>query len=582
MVAVSLVSVAVLLAVSCSRFSKGTSELSPESRSYASSLFESAKASRAAGDLDRAALSARELINNYPLFPFMDEAIFLAGEIALTQGRYAAAATHFGAVAERYPLSPFRQSARLRASRTYEKLEMYSKSAASLLEVLESPVDSLVEVECVATLRELVDHRLTPAELEALVRQFPSSPLNREIALRLARLEYAQGDYDRTYELLGEYLYRFPEETEAIEARRLLKLAAERRQSPQEPPPGVVKPNTVGIVLPVTGELSLYGRYFEEGIRLALADYGDGSGRRVSLAIADSKGTPVDAVKAVRKLVLEDGAVGLLGSVFTAPTIAAAIEANAWKVSLLSPVVSANGLVDIGPWIFETRVPPEVEVSAISNVAVTQLSLERFAIVAPSRGPGRTAADLFGQEVTRLGGEVVIATYYEEGATDFREQLEAVWESAPEALFVPGSVNELLTLLPQVKFYDLQIQLLGLSNWNSEKLLRLYSGELEGAMFPLETYHGKDREAYLRFKETLEKKGADETNPITVAGYFGMRLMLDAIASGASDRREIRDFLDAELRQSAEQRMTETQTLSILTVRSGEVREFNPPPPVDR
>jgi branched-chain amino acid transport system substrate-binding protein len=310
---------------------------------------------------------------------------------------------------------------------------------------------------------------------------------------------------------------------------------------------------------------------------MALEEFNRTSERKIALATTDSKGAPGRAVKAVRKLVLEDGAVGILGSVFTVPTISASIEANAWKTPLLSPVVSAKDLTDIGPWVFETKVPSEVEVIAVVNMAVTELRLERYAVVAPSSGQRRALAELFHAEVTRLGGEIVVSAYYEEGATDFREQLEAVWDAAPEAIFVPASVEELLTLLPQVKFYDLQVQLLGLSNWNSEKLLRLYSGELEGALFPLETYHGKDPDAYRRFKQALEGKGTVDVSPITVAGYFGMRLLLDAIAAGASNRDEIRTFLDDELHRDAEGRFLEARTLSILTVRSGKTVEFKPP-----
>ena len=311
---------------------------------------------------------------------------------------------------------------------------------------------------------------------------------------------------------------------------------------------------------------------------MAVEDFNRDSERQIKLVTSDSKGTPVDAVKAVRKLVLEEGAIGMVGSVFSVPTIGAAIEANAWRVPLLSPIASTDGLLEIGPWIFETRVPQEVEVVAIADVAVTRLLHERVAIVAPERGRRREAADLFADEARRFGAEVVAAVYYEEGATDFREQLETVREAAPDAIFIPGDVEELLNLLPQVKFYDLQIQLFGLSNWNNDNLLRLYKGELEGALFPQETYHGKDPEVYQRLLATLTEKGTGDVSDVTVAGYFGMRLILDSIASGAADRDGVRAYLDAELNQGAEQRMLEAETLTILIVRSGKVREFSSPP----
>jgi len=574
----ALAVIAALLFGACTKTTRGTATLDAESSDHASFLFGEAKTNWANGDLEVAALRARELVNNYPGFALADEATYVAGEITYELGRFDESATYFEAVSENYPLSPHRSPAMLFAARSYKELGMNTKSAELLIQLLERPLEPDLREAAEMELRALVRLHLSPSELESIAKKYPTSPINREIAVSLARQYYARGEYDAAYDLLAEYLYRFPEETDATDARRLLQLAAEKRQPPVEQSPGIVDPNTIGAVLPVTGPLSLYGRFFEEGLRMAVEEFNQTGGRHVKLVVSDSKGTPVNAVKAVRKLVLEDGAVGLVGSVFTVPTIAAAIEANAWRAPMLSPVAPATDLLEIGPWVFETKVPQEVEVSAIADLAVTRLLLERIAVVAPERGRRRDAADLFASEMVRLGADVVEAVYYEEGATDFREQLEKVREAAPDAIFIPGSVEELLNLLPQVKFYDLQVQLLGLSNWNSDNLLRLYKGELEGSLFPQETYHGKDPEAYQQLKINLEEKESSEINPVTVAGYFGMRLLLDSFESGASDREGVRAYLDSQLNQGAEQRMAEAAALTILIVRAGKIREFKPPP----
>jgi branched-chain amino acid transport system substrate-binding protein len=569
-----------LLAGSCATSARKTGVLDDESRAYASGLFEQSKADRADGNLEAAELAVRELVNNYPAFARMDEATYMAGEIAFEMGKFDDAASYFEAVTDGYPLSPLRSAAAFSAARSYAELGNHSKSAEILIELIDSPVDAGLRDAASEELRALVRIHLDPAEMESLARKYPSSPINREIAVALARHNYANGEYDAAYELLAEFLYRFPEESDATEARRLLKLSAEKRQAPVERPPGVVEPNTVGAILPVTGpgQMSLFARDFNQGCRRAVDEFNRSGGRHVKLATADTKGSGVGAVKAVRKLVLEDGALALVGSVFTMPTITAAIEANAWGVPLLSPVVSAEDLLEIGPWVFETKVPQEVEVAAMADVAVTRLLLERIAIVAPTEGRGKESADLFADEVTRLGAEVVEDARYERGATDFRQELEAVRESAPDAIFITGDYQELLNVLPQVKFYDLQVQLLGLSNWNNENLLRLFKGELEGALFPLETYHGRDPAAYRRLKAVLEEEGKGEVNPVMVAGYFGMRLLLESIAAGASDRDEVRSYLHTALNQGAEKRLAEANALTILIVRSGKAREFTPPP----
>jgi hypothetical protein len=150
-------------------------------------------------------------------------------------------------------------------------------------------------------------------------------------------------------------------------------------------------------------------------------------------------------------------------------------------------------------------------------------------------------------------------------------------------MFIPGAPDELVNILPQVSFYDLRIQLLGLSNWNSEKLLRLSGSELEGAIFPREGYFGKDPKAYRRFVagylETYA--GADravsdngEVHAVVVAGYFGARFLLEAIDQGAVDRGQIREFLDTELNASTETRMSQVRELPLVRVTSGRARDF--------
>jgi branched-chain amino acid transport system substrate-binding protein len=390
----------------------------------------------------------------------------------------------------------------------------------------------------------------------------------------VARREYARGDYESAYRLLTEYLYRYPEADDAAEARRLLRSASERRGTPGAATITPAKPNTIGVVLPVTGPGAPYGRQFALGVETAVAHHNASSERQAVMVKADSKGSAVGAVKAVRRLLLDEGAVGVVGSVFTMPTFAACIEANAWGAAMLSPVVSSDELVELGAWVFQTKVPLAVEVTAVAEAAVGSLLIERFAVVAPSRGTRHDLARLFADEVSRLGAQVVAAEYYEEGATDFREQLEAVREAAPEAIFAPGSVDELLLLLPQIKFYDLQVQLLGLSNWNADKLLRLSRDELEGALFPLEAYRGTDTETYVRFREAMNEREMTEISPIAEAGYFGMRLMLRSLDDGASSREDVRAYLESVLRQGASGRMAEAGALSLRRVRGGRVVDF--------
>ena len=571
-----VLAVLTVLAASCARAPRPAAGLGDEGLARAAELHARLDAQTAAGDLESAGATARELLTLYPGYPRADEVLFSAGTVAAGQGHTEDAARYFQQIETRYPTSPLRDDALLELGRAWRALDSPYRSADALLTLLESPIAPETRDAAIAELRAIVRTELGSQQLADLATRHPSSPLSREMALELARRAYANGNYDETYRLLAGYLYEFPEENGASEARRLLALASERRGAPVEGPPTRVDPNAIGVVLPITGQLSAYGRLFEQGVRMAV-DERTGGGRTVRVVTADSKGTAVGAVKAVRRLVLEEGAVVLIGSVFTVPTMAAAIEANAWHVPLLSPVVSSEEMTGIGPWVFQTRVPLGVETTAMAELAVSSLHFERLAVIAPARGERRELGDAFAAEVRRRGLSIVAIGYYDEGATDFREALEAVREGSPDAIFAPGTVEELLNLIPQVRFYDLQVPLLGLSNWNSERLLRLSGRELEGALFPAEIYRGKDPQALRRFEAMMLGKGETEPSPITAAGYFGTQLVLQGLAEGAISRDEVAGFLTAQLRGGADARMAEAASLPILTVRGGRVRPFQRP-----
>lgn len=538
----------------------------------ADSLHSRARYDLEAGAFSSAEAAARELIFAYPTYPRLDDVHYLAAQASFSLGQYAQATKYAEVVRDRYAVSPHRDEATYLLAEAYHELGRSYDSADVILGLLASPIDPTLEARCNNALSALSE-QLAVQDIERLLKKYPASPLAGEMSLGLARREFARGNYDRAYTLLAELLYQFPEHKRAPEIRHLLKLASARREDPEHAA-HYVEPYRLGVVLPLTGTASRFGRYFDLGVTMAIDEYNAAGNFPVSFVKADSKGNPVDAVNGVRQLVLEEGVLAIIGGVLSVPTIAAAIEGNAWRVPFLSPVVSDQRVDEVGPWVFQTKLPLEIEVSAIARVGREDLLLERFAVLAPDSKEKRNLAGYFIREITSRGGVIVAEQYYEVGATDFGPQLDVIREAAPEALFIPGEPEELILSLPQVSFYDMQVQLLGLSDWNSDKLLRLSQKELEGALFPRETYYGRDRESTLNFAAGYREKFNTEPHPVAEAGYFGTRLMLEAVQAGAISREQVRDFIADALTAGAARRLAETNSLSILKVSSGRLAEF--------
>jgi branched-chain amino acid transport system substrate-binding protein len=564
----------ILPALSCSLWPSETERSHPQPSKSNETQFLRIIAAYDSMHYASAVQEAKLLIEDAPSHPKLDHAFIIAARSSQALDRFEAAALFARRIQERYPVSAFVTEAQLIGAECHLQGGRYYDSIELATTVLLAS-DSTAFRQRAGAIQDAARAHLSPGELEALLEKHPSAPIAEELALDVARREFASGNYERTYALLADLLYRFPQHHRASEMRRLLKAASARRTahaSQQEP----VDPYKIGLFYPITGKFSLYGRYFEQGVTLAVEDYNQNASHPVTLVSADTKASPVAAARAVRKLIHEDGVLAVVGGVLALPTVTAAVEANAWGVPLLSPVVTDDELSEVGQWIFQTTVSGEIEVTAMANCAIDQLLARRFAILSPNAGEERHLAEFFRQEITTLGGTVVAMQFFEPRSTDFKEQLEAIIESAPEALFIPADSEELINILPQIRFYDLHARLLGLSNWNADKLIRLSHLEIEGALFPLETYHGKDAAAYEGFLVQHRAKIGEEVSPFTVAGYFGARLILKAIAEGMSDREEVREFLSGLLYGNADRRRGEAAMLTILTVHDGTVTEFSP------
>jgi len=569
----ALAAVLFLLAGCATMGGKGGS-YGPTEQARAEELFATLQAAAKAGQPDKAAATADELINSYPRFARLDEVYYLAGQAADAQSRYAQAATYYDHLENEYPTSSFRVQALGAAADDYKKLNDAYRETERLLMLEASPLEQKTREANGRRLQAVAQEDLTVSQVDELAHKYPHSALARDSLLRQARAAYANGDYEKSYEMVSAYLEQVPKDQSSEDARRLLENASERRQTPPPGPATRVSADRVGLIFPQTGSLALYGRLFEQGARAAVDEYNEKASHRVALVEADSRGSAVDAVKGVRKLVVEDGAVAVVGDIFTLPAIASAIECNAWRAPIVSPVVASDDLVEIGSWVFQTRVPDTIEATVLAELAVKKLGLQHIAVLSPARGDRRATAQFFADEVKRLGGQVTADEHFAEGATDFKEPLQKIRDAAPDGLFAIGSVEELLQILPQTKAFDLQAQLLGTSQWNSDKLLRLARDELEGAIFPAEAHYGSTPERDKALRDRIMTSGASDVSPVAVAAYYGTRAVLDAMTSGASSRDDVRDFLDSHLRGDATARRARADTLPLVRVHAGAIEPY--------
>jgi len=532
------------------------------------------------GEIEEARALSVQLLEAHPDFHAAPRLRLRLAESYMDEARWDLALHHLGRLLEDYPRSPEAWPALLLRARVMAETGRRLDAATGLDRALGSWPENARRERATEYLDSLLDRGLSSAELAEFLRRRPRS----ERAAR-ARLALAE---------------RHLRENRPEEARSLLEsLSADRslgslQQRAAEMLARLVRPETadvslpvaaaspvheglVGVLAPLTGRFAVYGEAFVDGARLALSHFNADRLTHFEMIAADTGGEPVQAALGARRLVMREGAGVLLGGVLSNPTVAAAVEANARGVPLLSPAATAENIHEVGDWIFQNKISSEAQVLALARLAIYELFASRFAVLYPKQGDGRELARFFNDVVYELGGEVVASIPYEVGMTDFSDPLEAVREAQPEVLFLPGEVEQLVLIIPQLEYHDIYAQLLGNEAWNSRRLARQAGRRVEGAIFPSDVLLKRDRALYREFLRLYERRYTSTVNPVAARAFLGMTTLLEILGDGAREREDIRAQLSLRLMDTGDEaarREALALQVTLMTMREGEIRPY--------
>src|SRR5512138_2880879 len=353
---------------------------------------------RAAGRPDRAAKALGTLLTEHPLYPRAIEAKYLLALVDLDLGRPRDALATIGSA---YPKLPdgTKPDAAGRAAEAALAVGADADAVRWLSELARiSPSERRA-----AVLRRAADavDRLPFLDVAKLREELPGdSPVQEPLAMKLARIHLHLGDYPRAGEAAREVFLRWPEGPYAADAKAIVERIAKLE---------FVRPNVIGVAVPLSGTYKRWGDAILQGVTLAL------EGSAVKIAVRDTRGEPDGAAAA---LALEEGAIAVVGAVTNAEAERAAAAAQELHVPLVS-LSKLEGVTKAGPYVFQNMLTADAQAKALTDFAMARRGMKRFAIMFPSVPYGVELANAFWDDVEARGGEVRGAETYAADRTTF-------------------------------------------------------------------------------------------------------------------------------------------------------------------
>ncbi len=237
----------------------------------------------------------------------------------------------------------------------------------------------------------------------------------------------------------------------------------------------------IGVLLPMTGDTATYGEESWNGMRIAYDEVkakDPSFGMRLELADEQSKKEQVGPQ--TKKLVENDGARIVVGSVASSNTMEAALVCKNAGVPLLTPASTNDKLTEdvetYGTGVFRVCFKDSVQGGALARFAATTLkATSAVAVVDEGQAYARGLADNFEKTFT-AGGGTVSREYYSSKDLEYKTLVQRVADKKPGVILVAGYYPQAGPMIRVAKDAWKDIPVIGGDGLDSEELL----GHLKG------------------------------------------------------------------------------------------------------
>jgi branched-chain amino acid transport system substrate-binding protein len=296
------------------------------------------------------------------------------------------------------------------------------------------------------------------------------------------------------------------------------------------------EPLKIGLVLPMTGPFSGYGKQIEHGVRLYLALNGDSmSGRPVELIVRDdSPGTSGDISRRLaQELVVNDKVDVLAGFGLTPAALAAAPVATQGRRPMVVMNAATSAVTTASPYIVRTSHTLPQVTAPVAGWAARNGIRKVYTLVA-DYGPGHDAEGQFKKTFTAAGGEVIGEVRVPVRNPDFAPYLQRIRDMRPDAvfLFLPPGAD---TIAFMKNFADrglaqAGIRIIATGDLTDEDILDALGDPALGAITAFhyaQIHKSPENAAYTEAYARAYPR--DRPNYMSVAGYDGMRLIAEVL-----------------------------------------------------
>lgn len=313
------------------------------------------------------------------------------------------------------------------------------------------------------------------------------------------------------------------------------------------PPPKNLKEVRIGFLGPLEGSYIVeYGKQMLQGATLAIEEAnkkGGYNGIPFKLMVHNDVGLWGAAANEVVKMD-DEGVWAWLGSI---DDIVSHVAIRA-TLKLEIPNVNAG---DPDPTFTETNIPWVVRVIpddrqssyVLVNYIIDINSLKRIAVIRANNRYGRVGTAHFNKTTTRIGYPIIIEERFNDGETEFADQLNRIKKLKPDAILIWGNPKESALILNEIRAMGMSQRVFCSDRVVNPLFLKIAGPNAEGIVTTCQYNPDTNDPKFLAFKKAYITRFGMDPDVFAVHAYDGISLIIESIRKAGLNRALIRDLL---------------------------------------
>jgi ABC-type branched-subunit amino acid transport system substrate-binding protein len=208
---------------------------------------------------------------------------------------------------------------------------------------------------------------------------------------------------------------------------------------------------TVGVLVPLTGELGEFGKIVANAVELGVAEINAAGGTscgNIRTVVADTAGHPEHGIREASKMIESEGAVAIVGP--TSGVMVALVDmAKRTETVIMSPYAGTITLNELGGDFVYRTVSSDLGDGAASGLWLTERGYKKVAFLVQNEESTISPAQVARGWLEKAGVELTDYVVFNPGQPSYQAELISVLAHEPDVIYLAGGQESGVTVIKE-------------------------------------------------------------------------------------------------------------------------------------